>query len=86
MDVLDIDPINWFSNREINSNPKHFVIAQAVLSEEARMWVMDKLKGRFTILPVTATGGDGWDNMYTMRSLVSFEDPSEAVLYELTWS
>jgi hypothetical protein len=57
-----------------------------MLSEEARMWVMDKLKGRFTILPVTATGGDGWDNMYTMRSLVSFEDPSEAVLYELTWS
>ena len=52
------------------------------LTPEAREWVLDRLSGRF------ATMAHPFD--YLANSFpnvrIAFEDPKEAVFYELTWS
>ena len=73
---MNINLQTWFSERQLDFCPKHFVKCQAPLTTEAKLWVYETLKGRFYISDVEL-----W-----LESIVYFEDPQEATLYELTWS
>ena len=91
MTEYEVDPFTWFSNRELDHTPKHFVVSNTPFTEESKLWVMNTLKGRFsTVYWVQDT--DELDSISILLSLDSlfgrpaFEDPKEAVLYELTWS
>jgi len=71
----DINPQIWFSDRKLKSIPKHFLKSNTPASDEACVWVLSKLQGRF------ATDlGDSFDND------IYFEDPKELMIYELRWS
>jgi hypothetical protein len=80
-----INPQVWFGIRELTFTPKHFVITKTKLSSESKTWILNKLSGRFSLVqysddadhPFVVTG-DTW--------FPAFEDPAEAVLYELYWS
>lgn len=76
----EIDPQSWFGTREVKSSlPKHFIKASTAITEESYQWVIKKLAGRFiTIGDVTESFLD--------KSYVYFEDPKEAMIYELRWS
>lgn len=80
--IDDINLYTWFTNRELDYVPKHFVTADTPLTPEAREWVLEKLSGRFA---TTAYPFDYISNSFPSVR-IAFEDPKEAVFYELTWS
>jgi hypothetical protein len=77
--AINID--TWNNAREVNYCPKHFTSTTAPLSEEAKLWVLERLHGRYYI------GLNSYRNtIFDTTATIYFEDPQEAVLYELTWS
>ena len=90
MNEYRLDPLVWYSTRELEQVPKHFIIAKSNLTAESRLWILNNLKGRFAIIQVdndTSSAGNGIISIYQSDFLTpAFEDPKEAVLYELTWS
>jgi hypothetical protein len=83
-----VDPMVWFSVRELAFTPRHFVVANQSLTIESRRWILSNLTGRFSIV----SPSNIWDDDGTGISVIdvmgkpAFEDPKEALLYELTWS
>lgn len=76
--IEDVNIQTWFSERELNYVPAHFVAVKIPLAEGAREWILEKLQGRFAIV---------YRLRYTVHDLsVAFEDPKEAMFYELTWA
>ena len=45
---MNINPLHWFSNREIEYTPKHFTLAKTPLTEESKLWILNTLIGRFS--------------------------------------
>ena len=84
MTEYQIDPIAWFTERELKYTPKHFVVSKTPLTNESKIWILNKLKGRFSVTYVD----DSVDDFLVFYSMgnPAFEDPKEAIFYELTWS
>ena len=80
---FQLDPITWFSDRELHYTPKHFVVTSHPCTSESKQWVLDKLSGRFSIAYPTVSSS--LIELMT-PSCIAFEDPQEAVFYELKWS
>ena len=80
---FQLDPITWFSDRELTYTPKHFVVTSYPCTSESKQWVLDKFSGRFSIVQVNND-----NSMFSMLSngCLAFEDPQEAVFYELKWA
>lgn len=79
----EIDPQSWFGVREIkNIIPKHFTKSSTSMTEESYLWVVKKLAGRFgTSIDMSTVSSFNDGDTY-----VYFEDPKEAMIYELRWS
>jgi hypothetical protein len=80
----DINPINWFSNRELGFLPKHFVKSSTPVTGEAYCWVLCKLQGRFTLKYDELSSTN--DFILSIENRIYFEDPKELMVYELRWS
>lgn len=78
---LSINIDTWNKAREIQYCPKHFTPTTTPLTNEAKLWVLERLHGRYYIA-LNNLRNSIFDNKIT----IYFEDPQEAVLYELTWS
>ena len=78
-----LDPITWFSERELHYTPKHFVVTSHPCTPESKQWVLDKLTGRFSVTYPTISSSI---LELISPSCIAFEDPQEAVFYELKWS
>ena len=68
--IENINIDQWFIERELVWIPNHFTRCTTPANSEARAWILEKLRGRFTVSP---------------NFCPAFEDPKEAVFYELTW-
>lgn len=66
--IDDINIYTWFMDREVFQCPNHFTPTNTGWTTESKIWIQEKLFGRFCL------------NTYP-----SFEDPKEAIFYELTW-
>ena len=79
-----LDPLTWFRERELKYTPKHFVVTKHEFTAESKQWVLDKLSGRFSVVQQN----DDDDSIFSMLSMgyLAFEDPQEAIFYELKWS
>lgn len=75
--IEDINLYTWFSDRELPFAPEHFVKTNTPASSEAKSWIFEKLQGRFTFMTAERAGFGEF--------CPAFEDPKEAVFYELTW-
>jgi len=84
IEEYNIDPITWYSERELNYTPKHFTIANTHLTDQSKNWILNNLRGRFSI--VHKTEDEGMLSVLSFSGNPAFEDPKEAMLYELTWS
>lgn len=90
MEEYNIDPVFWYSERKVNFTPKHFVFSNTPVTKESLSWVVNTLKGRFSLeakvqdLDISISSLSILNN-YTFEH-IAFEDPKEAVLFELTWS
>lgn len=82
---MNINLTTWFSERELDYCPKHFVQVTTPIDDDKHLWILDNLKGRFTVAYKQRKDTDEFlflfEDMYPC-----FEDPQEAVLYELKFS
>jgi hypothetical protein len=69
--IEDINLHTWFINRELDFAPSHFVVSTTPITDESKIWIQEKLSGRYA--------------MASIEYAPSFEDPKEALFYELTW-
>ena len=77
-----INLMTWYANRELDFCPKHFTKCTTPISEKSKMWILEKLSGRFYLESIMFG-----ESLFSLGEQVPyFEDPHEAVLYELTWS
>lgn len=78
---MNINLHTWFSDRELEFCPKHFIKCNAPLTDEAKFWVYENLTGRFYIENLSLL------SLFSEADeLIHFEDPQEAVMFELRWS
>ena len=77
---MKFNPLLWFTKRELDIVPPHFIKANTTLNNESRAWVESKLQGRFCVK--YSTSNLVFDDIRT----IYFEDSKEAMLYELRWS
>lgn len=82
MNDYNVDPIIWFTEREVEYPPKHFITATTPLTFESKQWVIDNFRGRFSITQNNMAFLFDNNNI----GLISFEDPKEATMYELKFS
>lgn len=77
----EINPIVWFSNRELPFVPKHFVRAPTPVNTQSLFWVKTRLTGRYSYQV-------NHENtiVFNESMLIYFEDPTEMTMYELRWS
>jgi len=80
----NIDPVTWYSERELQFTPVHFVVTKTKLTNQSKLWIYNNLKGRFSIVQRNDQE-EPWLVLEFM-GVPAFEDPKEAVLYELTWA
>ena len=84
MTEYKIDPVTWFSERKLAFTPVHFTVSNTALTTESSQWILNNLRGRFSI--VTDRSDDTGLVLMAFFGYPAFEDPREAVIYELTWS
>lgn len=79
---MNINLHTWFANRECDYLPKHFIATKSPVTDERHLWILEKCQGRFYV------GQKEDDDIlgFLKDYIVYFEDPQEAILYELTWS
>jgi hypothetical protein len=77
--MIKIDPVVWFTTRCLDFKPAHFVLAKTSVTTKSTEWIVTNLKGRYALISII-------DEFYQKSQVPAFEDPREAVLYELTWS
>jgi hypothetical protein len=75
-----VNPAKWFGTRELKTVPPHFIKAQTPLTPNAKFWVTSKLEGRFAVVEVST------DDDFLSSECIFFENPTEAMMYELRWS
>lgn len=83
---FEINPYEWFSERKLAFTPKHFTVAATPISNESTDWIVNNLKGRYSFVDIKH---DDWihaHDLFVLNMVPAFEDPQEAVFYELTWS
>lgn len=85
--MKEIDPAVWYTERQVtNHTPRHFVRANTALSTESIAWILNNLKGRFAIVHTDLFNNATFDLVVaSLYGYPAFEDPKEAVLFELTW-
>lgn len=81
----ELDIIAWHTNRLLDYKPTHFVLAKTPVTSESINWIYAKLRGRFCYVGENNLNDeDPWS--FLGEQYPAFEDPQEAVFYELTWS
>ena len=75
---MNINLYTWYANRQMEFLPAHFVRCNSTVTTESKLWVLENLKGRFYI--------DESNFLFDFDNAIYFEDPQEAVHYELLWS
>ena len=77
-----IDPMIWYSEREINIVPPHFFNCPSPVTPESLFWVHNKSNSRYVLVDSPQPS----DNILSNDKLVYFEDQKDATMYELLWS
>jgi hypothetical protein len=86
-----INPLTWYGAREVGYTPRHFTIAKEPLTSESKQWISETLIGRYSIVRyIEPVDNNSYLNIINsslyLFGHVAFEDPREAVLYELRWA
>jgi len=76
--IDDVNLYTWFMDRELEFTPNHFVTSKTPITDDSKIWILEKLSGRFSVC--SNAKSSFFTTMYP-----SFEDPKEALFYELTW-
>lgn len=80
---MNINLHTWFSNRQCDYLPKHFTPTNTYVTDENHLWILEKFQGRYYI---GEKQGETASYLLENYNVVYFEDPQEAVFFELKWS
>ena len=78
----DININEWFMNRRIRT-PEHFVLSSVRHTREIELWIIEKLKGRYSVYIKTVASPSGVTRVDTY---FAFEDPAEMLFCSLVWN
>lgn len=76
--MLELNLVTWYTERELFYCPIHFTKVGTELTDESLAWVYENLHGRFHVNRIR--GG------INEHKQIYFEDPQEAIFFELVWS
>jgi hypothetical protein len=82
---MNVNPLLWYGERELQHIPPHFTKAPTALTDDSLFWVMTKCHGRYTTTNVDEDVSDIM-SIFILTRNIYFEDPAEAMMYELRWS
>ena len=82
---MNINIETWYMDRELDFCPPHFTKTSTPLNDEKKMWIINNLHGRYFVGKLERNNDD-FLLLFLENNVPYFEDPQEAVLYELTWS
>jgi hypothetical protein len=85
MNEYEIDPQTWFGQREVKFTPPHFVATKTPLTPESRAWIYSNLRGRFSVVYPDEVDHDLF-SIVALAGCPAFENPQEALVYELKWA
>jgi len=83
---MNVNPLAWYATRQLSSAPPHFIKCATPVTEKSLLWILTKLIGRYYTEDDSDGDGADYHLFVTTTQRVSFEDPAEAMLYELRWS
>lgn len=80
--VMVEDILRWNVTRKVEIKPRHFILVNVPVTEESIIWIEETLVGRYhlTIIYPDVT------KVFLGSICPCFEDPEEALLYELRWA
>lgn len=81
MTVHRLNYFTWFAKRLVDHCPPHFVRTDFPATKESILWVYEHLNGRFAIIKKESEF-----LLFDMDTFLAFEEPDEAVIYNLKWS
>ena len=85
MKIENINLDTWHYNRFLKDQiPNHFTMTRTLATTENLEWVLERMRGRFSL--AQNVNNDSMDFMSYYQKTFAFEDPKEAVQFELTWS
>ena len=70
--------------REVKNFPRHFIVTKTPITQESKQWILESLTGRFCI--VSSLEVEDKMLLGFPVEIPAFEDPKEAIFYELKWS
>ena len=76
-----MNPLIWYTDREINIVPPHFIKCPSIVTEESLFWIRNKTTSRYVLVDDVTT-----INLISNEKLVYFESQKDATIYELMWS
>ena len=80
--MREFNPKVWFGERELFHVPPHFVKCETPVTPETIQWIECTLIGRYALSSFSESDTFFWDS----KQYIYFEDPKEAMMYELRWS
>jgi len=86
--MIELNVYTWYSDRELNYCPAHFVVVDSIVTTESKQWILEKLTGRFCLVEVPNYSNMSYDpNMiWRVGYFPAFEIPQEATYFQLIWS
>jgi hypothetical protein len=85
--MQEINPYFWYNERKLDFTPNHFVVTKTPVTDQSLVWVYNALSGRFSITNIHENSDVLTSVILFYQTInIAFEDPKEAMLYELTWS
>ncbi len=78
----EFNPQLWYGERNLTYVPRHFIKAPTTITTESELWVITSLQGRYAIIDDI----DFINLVMNSNKTIYFEDPKEAMMYELRWS
>ena len=82
---MNVNPLLWYGERELQHIPPHFTKAHTTLTDDSLFWVMTKCQGRYSLTDYEEDANDIM-SIFVVAQNIYFEDPAEAMMYELRWS
>ena len=82
--MFDLNHLIWFSKRELDYAPPHFIKAHTPATYNSIFWIRSKIVGRFALILSDESINDTF--LFDMQTYPYFEYSSEAMLYELRWA
>jgi hypothetical protein len=77
-----VDPIIWYTEREINLVPPHFHKCSSPITDDSLFWIRNKTNSRYVLVDVVYAP----EQVLSNDKLVYFESEQDAMMYELLWS